>query len=108
MLGWLAATAALGLVFVGGQGFEYAGLLTSGVAVNANLFASTFYLLTGFHGLHVCLGLVALLVILGRAAAGDFRSGRRSPLAAVGMYWHFVDVVWVFVLTIVYILPRLT
>jgi cytochrome c oxidase subunit 1/cytochrome c oxidase subunit I+III len=106
MVGWLAVTVALGTAFVIGQGSEYKGLYASGMGVNVNLFASTFYLLTGFHGFHVCAGLVALLVVLGMAAAGDFEGGKRSPLAAVGLYWHFVDVVWVFVLTTVYILPR--
>jgi heme/copper-type cytochrome/quinol oxidase subunit 3 len=107
MIGWLATTIALGVAFVIGQGWEYHGLYASGVGVNVNLFASTFYLLTGFHGFHVCMGLVALVVMLGMAAAGDFEGKRRSPLAAVGLYWHFVDAVWVFVLTTVYILPRL-
>jgi heme/copper-type cytochrome/quinol oxidase subunit 3 len=107
MLAWLGATVVLGAVFLVGQAWEYHALSASGVGVSVNLFASSFYLVTGFHGLHVALGLVALLVVLGLAAAGDFAGGRRSPLAAVGLYWHFVDVVWVFVLATVYLVPRL-
>jgi cytochrome c oxidase subunit 1/cytochrome c oxidase subunit I+III len=107
MIGWLMATTALGTVFLVGQGSEYLGLYAGGVGVSVNLFASTFYLLTGFHGFHVALGLIALGVVLGMAMAGDFPGKRRSPLVAVGLYWHFVDVVWIFVLTTVYILPRL-
>jgi heme/copper-type cytochrome/quinol oxidase subunit 3 len=57
--------------------------------------------------LHVFVGLLALLVVFGLALAGDFKKGRSSALAAVGLYWHFVDVVWVFVLSVVYILPYL-
>jgi cytochrome c oxidase subunit 1/cytochrome c oxidase subunit I+III len=107
MIGWLAATIALGTVFIVGQGAEYFGLYHQGVAVNANLFASSFYILTGFHGFHVFMGLLALLVMLGMAVAGDFHGKGKSPLAAVGLYWHFVDAVWVFVFATVYILPRL-
>jgi cytochrome c oxidase subunit 1/cytochrome c oxidase subunit I+III len=103
---WLGATVALGFIFLGGQAWEYRGLYGSGVGVSANLFASSFYLVTGFHGFHVAMGLLALLVLLGRALAGDFHGAKRSPLAAVGLYWHVVDVVWVFVLATVYVLPR--
>jgi cytochrome c oxidase subunit 1/cytochrome c oxidase subunit I+III len=106
MKAWLGATVALGFIFLGGQAWEYRGLYASGVGVSANLFASSFYLVTGFHGFHVAMGLLALLVLLARALAGDFVGAKRSPLAAVGLYWHFVDVVWVFVLATVYILPR--
>jgi cytochrome c oxidase subunit 1/cytochrome c oxidase subunit I+III len=103
---WLGATLLLGGIFIVGQASEYWGLYHSGVGVSANLFASTFYLLTGFHGFHVICGLIALAIMFGLIAAGDYR-GRISPLRAVGLYWHFVDVVWVFVLTTVYILPRI-
>jgi cytochrome c oxidase subunit 1/cytochrome c oxidase subunit I+III len=105
---WLGATVALGCIFLAGQAWEYLKLYGSGVNVSANLFASSFYLVTGFHGFHVAMGLLALVVLLARALAGDFHGAKRSPLAAVGLYWHFVDVVWVFVLATIYILPRFT
>jgi cytochrome c oxidase subunit I len=105
MIGWLGLTLVLGAIFMGGQAYEYWGLYRHGITLSTNLFSSTFYLLTGFHGFHVCAGLVALLIMLGLAIAGDFRS-RPSALVAVGLYWHFVDVVWVFVLLAVYIAPR--
>jgi heme/copper-type cytochrome/quinol oxidase subunit 3 len=105
MLAWLATTIALGGIFIVGQGMEYWHLLQSGVSVSSNLFATTFFTLTGFHGLHVCVGLIALLIVLGLGLAGDFRKGHSPALGAVGLYWHFVDVVWVFVLSVVYILP---
>jgi len=105
---WLGATVALGFIFLVGQAWEYRELYGSGVNMSANLFASSFYLVTGFHGFHVAMGLLALLVLLVRALAGDFHGAKRSPLAAVGLYWHFVDVVWVFVLATVYVLPRFT
>ena len=107
MIGWLSATIMLGGIFIVGQGIEYWHLFKSGVDVSSNLFATTFFTLTGFHGLHVCVGLIALLVLLGLALAGDSKKRPWPGLDAVGLYWHFVDVVWVFVLSVVYILPRL-
>jgi heme/copper-type cytochrome/quinol oxidase subunit 3 len=107
MAAWLAGTVLLGGVFLVGQGLEYWGLFKSGVAVSTNLFATTFFTLTGFHGIHVCVGLILLLIVLGLALAGDFKKRPSPALAAIGLYWHFVDVVWVFVLCVVYILPRL-
>ncbi|HTS17622.1 MAG TPA: cytochrome c oxidase subunit I [Verrucomicrobiae bacterium] len=105
MAGWLAATILLGGVFIVGQGIEYWGLFQSGVRVSSNLFATTFFTLTGFHGLHVCVGLIALLIVLGLGLAGDFKHGGSPTLKAVGLYWHFVDAVWVLVLAVVYLLP---
>ncbi len=103
MIRWLAATVLLGGIFMVGQGLEYWDLFKSGVDVSSNLFATTFFTLTGFHGLHVIIGLLILVVLLGKAIAGD----KMHVLEAAGLYWHFVDVVWIFVLTVVYILPRL-
>src|SRR5438270_910948 len=105
MLGWLALTILLGGIFLVGQGTEYWKLFQTGVDLSTNLFSTTFFTLTGFHGLHVFLGLVALLILLWVAWQGDFALGRASAFAAAGYYWHFVDIVWVFVLLTVYILP---
>jgi len=107
MLGWLTLTIALGGVFLVGQGMEYWKLFQTGVDVSTNLFSTTFFTLTGFHGLHVLLGLVALLIFLWLAWRGDFALGSEPAFAAAGYYWHFVDIVWVFVLLTVYILPLL-
>ena len=107
MLGWLGLTIGLGAVFLVGQANEYWKLFQSGVDVSTNLFATTFFTLTGFHGLHVLIGLIALLIILWLAWQGDFASGHDSAFETAGYYWHFVDVVWVFVLFTVYILPLL-
>ncbi len=106
MKAWLGGTVLLGGIFMVGQGLEYWGLFKSGLQVGTNLFTTTFFTLTGFHGIHVCVGLIALLVVLGLALAGDFKTRRSPALAAIGLYWHFVDVVWVLVLCVVYILPR--
>jgi cytochrome c oxidase subunit I len=101
--GWLGVTIGLGLVFLFGQASEYIALWTSGVTVSRNIFATTFFTLTGFHGLHVLMGLIALSILLGLIARGDFKKKSSSALVAVGYYWHFVDVVWIVVFSIVYL-----
>jgi cytochrome c oxidase subunit I len=103
---WLFVTIALGVVFLVGQGSEYVGLFHRGVGVATNLFTTTFFTLTGFHGLHVTGGLFALGIVLALLLAGDFRRRRSSLLRAVGLYWHFVDVVWLVVFSVVYLRAR--
>jgi heme/copper-type cytochrome/quinol oxidase subunit 3 len=102
---WLVITILLGGIFIVGQGLEYWDLYRSGVSVGLDLFATTFFTLTGFHGLHVCAGLLALLVVLGVALSRSAKSGHLTALGPVGLYWHFVDVVWVFVFSVVYVWP---
>ncbi len=101
--GWLMLTILLGAVFLIGQAREYWELFHRGVTVGTNLFASSFFTLTGFHGLHVCIGLVGLLIVLflmSRGKAGDFRS---PALKTLGLYWHFVDGVWIVVFSVIYL-----
>src|SRR3984893_13365432 len=106
MLGWLGLTIALGGVFLVGQVNEYWKLFQTGVDLSTNMFSTTFFTLTGFHGLHVLIALLLLLVFLWLAWEGDSVSSKfDSAFKAAGYYWHFVDVVWVFVLLTVYILP---
>jgi cytochrome c oxidase subunit 1/cytochrome c oxidase subunit I+III len=100
---WLVATIVLGAIFVIGQATEYWGMFERGVTVNTNLFASSFFTLTGFHGLHVCVGLIALLIVLGLTRRGEARDFQLPALATVGLYWHFVDGVWVVVFSVVYL-----
>ncbi len=100
---WLSITIALGALFMFGQASEYYDLLTSGVNVSRNLFATTFFTLTGFHGLHVMIGLVALCVTLGLARAGKLYEQTADGFGAVEWYWHFVDAVWVVVFSVVYL-----
>ena len=100
---WLFVTLALGLVFMVGQGLEYWGLFARGMTASTNLFATTFFTLTGFHGLHVTAGLIMLGVVLARALAGDFAKKPSPLLRNVGLYWHFVDVVWLAVFLLVYV-----
>jgi heme/copper-type cytochrome/quinol oxidase subunit 3 len=103
---WLAMTVALGAIFLFGQTREYVGLFAHGVTISTNMFGSTFFTLTGFHGLHVLIGLVALGALLGVAMSGRLGEIKPSGFEAVGMYWHFVDAVWVVIFTTVYLWPR--
>jgi len=108
MLGWFALTIVLGAVFLGGQANEYWKLFQSGVDLSTNMFSTTFFTLTGFHGVHVLIGLITLLIFLWLAWEGDSVSAKfNAAFKCVGYYWHFVDVVWVFVLFTIYILPLL-
>jgi heme/copper-type cytochrome/quinol oxidase subunit 3 len=99
---WLAATIVLGAIFLIGQGTEYARLLGEGIGPGSALFGTTFFTLTGLHGIHVVAGLVALAALF---AANLGRTGAVRAVAweAVGYYWHFVDVVWVVVFSVVYL-----
>jgi heme/copper-type cytochrome/quinol oxidase subunit 3 len=100
---WLAVTVALGAAFLIGQGFEWASLIDEGITVRNGLFGTTFFTLTGFHGFHVLLGLVALAVLLGLALRGWLRGPHSSALETVSIYWHFVDVVWIVVFSVIYV-----
>lgn len=101
---WLAVTALLGAVFLVGQGREYAHMIGQNITVRTNLFGTTFFTLTGFHGLHVFIGLILLLILLGLALFGDgFWGNQREGFEAVSYYWHFVDIVWVAIYCIVYL-----
>lgn len=104
---WLVLTILLGTVFLFGQGKEYLKLLNEHVTVASSTFGTSFFTLTGFHGLHVFVGLIILLIVTCLAFLGDFDVGGSSVISTVGIYWHFVDIVWVFVFFIVYVVPRL-
>lgn len=102
---WLVATVVLGLVFLGGQGLEYFSLFNKGIDINTNTFGTTFFTLTGFHGLHVFSGLLALAILAGLGFIGLFKRAKVPVvLQSVSYYWHFVDAVWLVIFTIVYLL----
>ena len=95
-------TIALGLTFLTGQGIEYTELIRHGVTLNYDVFASAFFTLTGFHGLHVTIGAIMLVVIWFRVLRGHFTPERHFAFEAVAWYWHFVDVVWLCLFVFVY------
>jgi cytochrome c oxidase subunit 1/cytochrome c oxidase subunit I+III len=100
---WLVATILLGAAFLIGQGIEYSRLVAEDVTPARNLFGTTFFTLTGFHGLHVLIGLVALFVALCIGFAGRLTARRHGGFEAVALYWHFVDGVWIVVFSVVYL-----
>ncbi len=99
----LAMTVALGLVFLVLQAHEYHSAYTElGLTLSAGVYGATFFMLTGFHGLHVTLGTIMLIVMLGRAMKGHFSPERHLAFSAAAWYWHFVDVVWLLLFVFVY------
>ncbi len=105
-IGFLA-TIIMGAIFLGGQIYEYSGLFGKNFTPQATIFGSSFFTLTGFHGVHVTVGILFLLIVWLRTLRGDFSAKRHFPLEAAEMYWHFVDGVWVIVFSTVYLLPLL-
>ena len=102
---WLIATAMLGLTFVGGQVYEFTSFYHEGLTLKSNLFGTTFYVLTGFHGVHVSLGIVMLMSLFVMSLRGRLPQERSEVVEIVGLYWHFVDVVWILIFTVVYLIP---
>jgi cytochrome c oxidase subunit 3/cytochrome o ubiquinol oxidase subunit 3 len=103
---WLLVTALLGLGFLGFQAFEFIEFVDEGLTLETNQFGASFFVLTGFHGTHVGVGVLILLMTL----LGSFRRNGLGPNAGdhveiVGLYWHFVDIVWIIIFTVVYLIP---
>ncbi len=103
---WLLATIVLGLIFLAGQVLEYYNLIHEGHTLGSSQFMTNFYMLTGTHGLHVFGGLMALIIALIRSKKGNFDEHRHAYVESVALYWHFVDLVWVFVFSVLYLIPK--
>lgn len=109
MTEWYVLTFILGAIFVSGQAYEYTHLVEEGIALNSDAFGSIFYLATGFHGLHVLGGLMAFLAVIMRAnAASGFTAHEKISAICVSYYWHFVDVVWIGLFFVVYLLDPIS
>jgi heme/copper-type cytochrome/quinol oxidase subunit 3 len=102
---WLATTAMLGATFIGGQVYEFTTFYREGLGYTTNIFGSAFYTLTGFHGIHVSVGIVMLLSLLVMSLRGNLGEDRAESVEIVGLYWHFVDIVWIVIFTVVYLIP---
>jgi cytochrome c oxidase subunit 3/cytochrome o ubiquinol oxidase subunit 3 len=103
---WWAATIALGVVFLLGTAYEWSELIRHGLTISSNLFGSTYYTLVGFHALHVTGGVITMSIVLGLALRGQIGHEGHTGVEMVAWYWHFVDVVWVVVFTVVYLIGR--
>lgn len=105
MVEWFFVTYVMGAIFVIVQIFEYATLVGEGIGLDSNSYASAFYLTTGFHGLHVTGGLIAFLLVIGRAySVKKFGHKEATTAIVVSYYWHFVDVVWIALFAVIYLL----
>jgi cytochrome c oxidase subunit 3/cytochrome o ubiquinol oxidase subunit 3 len=102
---WLGATAALGLVFLGGQFFEFTAFYREGLGLTTNIFSMSFFTLTGFHGAHVTIGVIWLISLVIVSLRGGVRQDQSMNVEIAGLYWHFVDIVWIVIFTLVYLIP---
>ncbi|HEX7120320.1 MAG TPA: heme-copper oxidase subunit III [Longimicrobiales bacterium] len=102
---WLITTAVLGATFIGGQVYEFTAFYNEGLGYTTNIFGSAFYTLTGFHGVHVSIGIIMLMSLVIRSFRGHLRREQAEAVEIIGLYWHFVDVVWILIFTIVYLIP---
>ena len=102
---WLTVTALLGALFIAGQVYEFTTFYREGLGYTDSLFASSFYTLTGFHGVHVSVGIIMLLSLVGMLSRDKIRGDKSQTVELVGLYWHFVDIVWIIIFTLVYLIP---
>ncbi len=100
---WVGITIALGTVFLAGQAREYVRLFHQNLTISSSVFGTTFFTLTGMHGLHVAIGIVLLGILLAPAPAGDFGEQQTVALEIVAWYWYFVDAVWLGIFAVVYL-----
>ena len=102
---WLTVTGLLGATFVGGQVYEFTAMYNEGLGFTTSLFGSSFYTLTGFHGVHVTVGIIMLMSLVGIIKRSTIPGDKAEVVELVGLYWHFVDVVWIIIFTLVYLIP---
>jgi heme/copper-type cytochrome/quinol oxidase subunit 3 len=102
---WLLATALLGMTFIGGQIFEFTDFVNEGLTLGSSPAGSAFFVLTGFHGAHVSVGILMLSSLVGMSMSDKLQPGAARKVELIGLYWHFVDIVWVVIFTVVYLIP---
>jgi cytochrome c oxidase subunit 3/cytochrome o ubiquinol oxidase subunit 3 len=101
---WLFSTALLGMLFISGQAYEFTVFHEEGLDLSTNLFGTTFFVLTGFHGAHVTVGILILLSLFVMAMRGRLNQAESLHVELAGLYWHFVDIVWIAIFTLVYLI----
>jgi cytochrome c oxidase subunit 3/cytochrome o ubiquinol oxidase subunit 3 len=101
---WLFTTAILGTLFVSGQAFEFTEFYREGLTLETNLFGTTFFVLTGFHGAHVTIGVLILFSLFSVSLQGKITQEKSLNVELAGLYWHFVDIVWIVIFTLVYLI----
>jgi cytochrome c oxidase subunit III len=103
---WLMMTAGLGSVFLAFQAYEFTHFYHEGLTLQSNLFGTTFFILTGFHGAHVTIGVIWLLILWLQTYAGRIRPADSLKVEIAGLYWHFVDIVWIVIFMLVYLMQE--
>jgi cytochrome c oxidase subunit 3/cytochrome o ubiquinol oxidase subunit 3 len=103
---WIMATALFGATFIGGQIFEFTEFTRKGLNIDTSLFGSSFFVLTGIHGTHVIIGIVWLMSLWGLGMQNRLTQADAEKVEIAGLYWHFVDVVWIVIFTVIYLLPK--
>jgi heme/copper-type cytochrome/quinol oxidase subunit 3 len=101
---WLLATVLIGATFVGVQAYEYNELIHHNFLPSSGLYGSTFYTMTGFHGFHVSMGVLCMMFVTWKAFRGKYSAADHRGVEVIGLYWHFVDLVWIILFTIVYLI----
>jgi heme/copper-type cytochrome/quinol oxidase subunit 3 len=104
MIGWLSATIMCGVFFIGMQVYEFTHFVHEGLKLSTNLFGASFFTLTGFHGTHVTIGVIWLITMLILAIRGKLTPEKALNLELAALYWHFVDVVWIVIFPVVYLM----
>jgi heme/copper-type cytochrome/quinol oxidase subunit 3 len=102
---WLMATALLGMSFIAGQVYEFTRFIEEGFYLTKSSFSTSFFVLTGTHGAHVTVGILMLLSLVGMSLDGRLPPERAETVELVGLYWHFVDIVWIVIFAVVYLIP---
>lgn len=104
---WTLATALMGLTFLSGQVYEFTVFVEEGLGLTTSAFSTAFFVLTGFHGVHVTIGVLMLGALWFMSFTGRIDTSQRSQTAVenIGLYWHFVDIIWILIFTVVYLIP---
>jgi len=102
---WLGATILFGLTFISGQVYEFTNFYREGLHLSSGTFGSTFYVMTGLHGAHVTVGIFWLLSLYQRSMQGKLGQEQAEAVEVAGLYWHFVDIVWIVIFTAIYLVP---
>jgi cytochrome c oxidase subunit 3/cytochrome o ubiquinol oxidase subunit 3 len=105
---WTLATALMGATFLAGQFYEFTVFVEEGFVLSTSPFSSSFYLLTGFHGFHVAFGILMLLALWTASMMGRIPQRLHTVVENIGLYWHFVDIVWIIIFTAIYLIPAAT
>ncbi len=102
---WLSTTALMGLLFLGGETFEYLKFYDEGITIGSNIFGTAYFVTTGFHKVHVAIGVIWLLGLVLMSYRGRLGVENEEKVEIAGLYWHFVDIVWIVIFTFVFLVP---